>query len=102
MSSPREKGHASVGRTPAPETLTADLALLLSKDRAAYLFMSPQGAVFSVKTPETQAIGESITAEWVRMSPRARVRRAIDWIHRAAEYYRKPNVPKVVEDAPAA
>ena len=102
MSSPREKGRASVGRIRAPETLTADLELLLSRDRAAYLFMSPKGAILSVKTPETAAIGESMTAEWVRMSPQARVRRVIDWIHRAADYYRRPEVPAVVQDTPLA
>jgi hypothetical protein len=82
----------SVESATSPESLLKDLALILSEDRAAYLRLGPEGAVLSVKSPETFAFGETVDCNWVRMTPEARARVVFGWIQRAAEYYRSPRV----------
>jgi hypothetical protein len=69
-----------------------DLALILSEDRAVCLKLGPEGALLSVKSPETFAFGETVDCNWVRMTANARARVVLGWIERAAEYYRSPRV----------
>jgi hypothetical protein len=68
------------------------LALILSEDKATYLRLGPEGAVLSVKSPETFAFGEIVDCNWVRMTAEARARAVLGWIERAAEYIRSPRV----------
>ena|SRR5258706_16431411 len=82
----------SVESARPPKSLLKDLALILSEDRAVYLRLGPEGAVLSVKSPETFAFGETVDCNWVRMSPEARAKTVLGWIERAAEYYRSPRV----------
>ena len=79
-------------RGPSPKNLLKDLALILAEDRAAYLRLGPEGAVLSVKSPETLAFGETVDCNWVRMTAEARALAVLEWIHRAAAYYRSPRV----------
>jgi hypothetical protein len=74
---------------PLPESLLKDLAEILSGDKAVYFRLEPEGAVLSVKSPRTQAFGES-QDKWVRMTPEARARAVLGWIRRAAAYHRNP------------
>lgn len=82
----------SVESAASPESLIKDLALILSENRVAYLRLGPDGAVLSVKSPETFAFGETVDCNWVRMTPEARARAVLGWVQRAAEYYRSPRV----------
>ena len=83
----------SVEPAASPESsLLPDLALILSEDKATYFRLGPEGAVFSVKSPETFAFGETVDCNWVRMTPEARAKVVLGWIQRAAEYYRSPRV----------
>ncbi len=86
------KPAGSVEPAASPESLLADLALILSQEKAMYLRLGPEGAVLSVKSPETFAFGETVDCNWVRMTPEARAKAVLGWIHRAAEYYRSPRV----------
>lgn len=83
---------ASDGVGRVPEDILRDLATILSEDRATYLRLGPEGAVLSVKSPETFAFGETVDCNWVRMTAEARARAVLGWIQRAAEYYRSPRV----------
>lgn len=74
------------------ESLPRDLAMILSEDKAVYLRLGPEGAVLTVKSPETFAFGETVDAKWIRMTPEARAREVLGWIGRAAAYYRAPQI----------
>jgi len=87
---PNPEGPAARG--PLPKGLLEDLALILGEDRAVYLRLGPEGAVLSVKSPETFAFGETVDCNWVRMTPEARAKMVLGWVQRAAEYYRSPRV----------
>ncbi len=76
----------------SPDSLLADLAVILSGDKAAYLRLGPDGAVLSVKSPEIFAFGESVDGNWVRMTPEARAQAVLGCIRRAAAYCRKPRI----------
>jgi hypothetical protein len=82
----------SAAPAPSPESLLADLAVILAEDKAIYLRLGPEGAVLSVKSPETFAFGETVDCNWVRMTAEARTQAGVGWIKRAAEYYRSPRV----------
>ncbi len=88
---PGKPGGSAVP-APSPESLLSDLALILSEDKATYLRLGPEGAVLSVKSPETFAFGETVDCNWVRMTAEDRARAVLGWIQRAAEYYRSPRV----------
>ena len=75
-----------------PKDLLRDLATIISEDKAMYLRLGPEGAVLTVKSPETFAFGETIDCTWIRMTPEARAEEILGWIQRAAEYYRSPRV----------
>jgi hypothetical protein len=83
---------ASDGLEGLPEDLLRELATILSEDQAVYLRLGPDGAVLTVKSPETFAFGETIDAKWIKMTPEARAEEVLGWIQRAAEYYRSPKV----------
>jgi hypothetical protein len=94
------------GAAPAPEaparsleTLVSDLALVLGNGRALYFSLESDGAVLTVKAPEVFAFGESFGARWARMGPRERAETVVDWIGRAATYYRNPrSIPSTLEN----
>lgn len=81
---------ASDGLERLPENLLRDLTMILSEDKAVYLRLGPDGAVLTVKSPETFAFGETIDCTWIRMTPEARAQEVLGWIRRAAAYYRAP------------
>jgi hypothetical protein len=92
MTTGRGNPGASDGLGRGPEDLQRDLATILSEDRATYLRLGPEGAVLAVKSPETFAFGETVDAQWIRMTPEARAQAVLGWIERAAAYYRAPLV----------
>ncbi len=83
---------ASDGLERVPEDLLRELATILSENKAVYLRLGPEGAVLTVKSPETFAFGETIDAKWTRMTTEARAQEVLGWIRRAAAYYRAPLV----------
>lgn len=92
MNSDAANPGASAAPAPSLDPLIADLALILSEDRAVYMRLGPEGAVLSAKSPETFAFGETVDCNWVRMTPDARAQAVLGWIRRAAEYYRSPKI----------
>jgi hypothetical protein len=82
-------GWAAPERSPS---LLEDLALLLDGPRALYLRLGPEGAMFTVKSPETLAFGDTVDCRWVRMTSDERAKAVRDWIRKAAAYYRRPKV----------
>jgi hypothetical protein len=85
-----------------PEDLLRDLTTILSEDKAVYLHLGPDGAVPTVKSPETFAPGETVDARWIRMTPEARAQEGLGWIRRAAAYYRAPLVRYALQCEDAA
>jgi len=85
---PHSAGACAV---PLPEPLS-ELASLLERDLALYICLEPRGAVFSVKSREMVAFGETLIAEWARLSPQDRARQVIDWIRRASAYCQSPRI----------
>ena len=83
---------ASDGPERVPEEILRNLAAILSGDKAVYLRLGPEGAVLTVKSPETVAFGETIDCSWSRMTPEARAQEVLGWIRRAAAYYHAPLV----------
>ena len=77
------------------------MARILSEDRAVTLRRGPEGAVLSVKTPETFAFGETVDARWIRRRPRTRARAVLGWIRRAAVESRAPRI-RYLPDAQTA
>ena len=82
---------AGASAEPLPEPLS-ELASLLERDLALYICLEPRGAVFSVKSPEMVAFGETLITEWARLSPEDRARKVVDWIRSAAAYCRSPRI----------
>jgi hypothetical protein len=48
--------------------------------------------LFTVKSPETFAFGETVDSRWVRMTSDERAKAVRDWIRKAAGYCRSPKV----------
>ena len=75
-----------------PSSFLRDLSTLLADDLALYLSLEEKGAVFSVKSQEVQAFGESLLSRWSTLTPAERARKVVDWIHEAARYSRSPRI----------
>ena len=69
-----------------------DLAAVLAHDQAVYLRLGPEGAVMSVKAPDSFAFGDAVDVRWLGMTPKERAQTLVDWIRKAAKYCRKPRV----------
>ncbi len=97
MTTGKDSPGASGGLEGLPEDLLRDLTMILSEDKAVYLRLGPDGAVLTVKSPETFAFGETIDCTWIRMTPEARAQEVLGWIRRAAAYYRAPQIRYALE-----
>jgi hypothetical protein len=69
-----------------------DLAAVLAGDQAVYFRLGPEGAVMSVKAPDSFAYGDQVDVRWYRMTPKERAEAVLGWIRKAAKYCRKPRV----------
>jgi hypothetical protein len=76
----------------APEEILKDLAQVLAGDQAVYFRLGPEGAVMSVKAPDSFAYGDAVDVRWREMTPEERALAILAWIRKAAKYCRKPRV----------
>lgn len=76
----------------APEEILKDLAQVLARDQAVYFRLGPEGAVMSVKAPNSFAFGDAEGVRWLKMTPEERALAVAGWIRKAAKYCRNPRV----------
>jgi len=72
--------------------LEEDLAVLVAGDQSVYFRVGPEGAVMSVKAPDSFAYGDAVDVRWHEMTPEERAQEIVTWIRKAAKYCRKPRV----------
>ena len=72
--------------------MLADLALILSENKAVVLRLGPADALLTVKSPEIFAFGDTVGCKWIRMTPEERAEAVLGWIHKAAAYYRNTKI----------
>ncbi len=102
MQHPARPLSLRAGGSESPDRFLVDLAEIVKDDLSVYLSIGPNGAVLSVKSPETFAFGESVDARWAHLSPRKRAEKILDWIGRAAAYCRSPRIRYEVPEDPVA
>ena len=100
MDTPQGQAAGRAGGDGSLELLLSDLAVILSRDRAAYLRLGPEGAVLSVKSPDTFAFGGNVDARWIRMTPDERAQAVVAWIRKAAAYCHSPRVRYAAPEEP--
>lgn len=86
MFSPRARDAVPAARA----EVLRDLAALLGGDQALYLCLGPEGALMSIKGRGTFAFGDAVGPAWHRMCAEERAEALLAWIHKAADYSRRP------------